>query len=124
VNQFNHGLGKSDLARLVANFNATYAGKRTSRNQLIPTLTLPNSYQLGDGFFSQDLRVGRLISLTERWRLQIFGEVFNLFNVSNLIGYQFGLESPGSFGQPTSRTNQIFGSGGPRAFQLGARATF
>jgi hypothetical protein len=51
------------------------------------------------------------------------GEVFNLYNAANLSGYSGNLTSAG-FGQPTSRVTQVFGSGGPRAFQLGARISF
>jgi len=29
-----------------------------------------------------------------------------------------------TFGQPTQRAGQVFGSGGPRAFQVGARFSF
>ena len=54
----------------------------------------------------------------------MLGEVFNLFNTANLIGYNGNLLNPAMFGQPNARFTQIFGSGGPRAFQLGARASF
>jgi hypothetical protein len=51
-------------------------------------------------------------------------EVFNIFNVANLGGYSFNLSNTSTFGQPTNRASQVFGSGGPRAFQLGGRFTF
>lgn len=38
-------------------------------------------------------------------------------------GYSGDLASAG-FGQPTSRATQVFGSGGPRAFQLAMRVSF
>jgi hypothetical protein len=50
--------------------------------------------------------------------------VFNLFNTANLMGYSGNLLSPALFGQPGGRFTQVFGSGGPRAFQFGARASF
>ena len=58
--------------------------------------------------------------------------MFNVFNIANLSGYSFNLDSavPAgrpqtySFGQPTQRITQVFGSGGPRALQLGARFSF
>ena len=56
-------------------------------------------------------------------RVSVFGEVFNLLNTANLVGYSGNLTSE-SFGQPTGRFTQVFGSGGPRAFQLGARVSF
>jgi len=59
----------------------------------------------------------------ERYELQLFGEGFNIFNIANLAGYSGNLLAP-SFGQPTSRAGNIFGSGGPRAFQFGARFSF
>jgi hypothetical protein len=57
-------------------------------------------------------------------KLNVFAEIFNLFNVANLSGYSGNLRETSLFGQPSSRVDQVFGSGGPRAFQLGARLTF
>ncbi len=59
----------------------------------------------------------------ERWRLSLIGEVFNLYNAANLTGYSGDLTSA-AFGQPTARFTQLFGSGGPRAFQLAMRVSF
>ena len=52
--------------------------------------------------------------------MSLIGEVFNLYNKANLTGYSGDLTSS-AFGQPTSRATQVFGSGGPRAFQLAMR---
>ena len=60
----------------------------------------------------------------ENYKISVFTEVFNLFNIANLSGYNFTINSGGAFGQATSRGNQVFGSGGPRAVQLGARFEF
>lgn len=55
--------------------------------------------------------------------LMLIGEVFNLFNTANLSGRSGNLLSSG-FGQAKSRVTQVFGSGGPRAFQFAARLSF
>jgi hypothetical protein len=57
-------------------------------------------------------------------RVLVFGEVFNLFNTANLVQYNGDLLNRATFGQPGARFTQIVGSGGPRAFQLGARVSF
>jgi len=59
----------------------------------------------------------------DRWRLTLIGEGFNLYNAANLSGYTTDLTSP-AFGQPNARSTQLFGSAGPRAFQLAARFSF
>jgi len=125
-NGFNRGLGKSDLERLVADFNSKFAGTRTTRNQTVPRLTLPANYEFGDNFYSQDLRLGRTFRWGNdgRYRLNIFGEVFNVLNIANLGGFSYDLTNLAGFGQPTTRAGQVFGSGGPRAFQFGSRFTF
>jgi hypothetical protein len=70
--------------------------------------------------------------------------VFNLFNVTNVLGLSnvnySGFSNvlvpdssdpsnpassrSSSFGQPVSTAGGVFGSGGPRAFQFAARVTF
>jgi hypothetical protein len=123
ANAFNRGMGRADLERLVAHFNQTTAGTLDARRALIPALVLPGRYSLGRGFQSLDLRLSRSFVFQERWRCSLIGEVFNLYNAANLSGYSGDLTSP-AFGQPTSRATQVFGSGGPRAFQLGLRLSF
>lgn len=107
-------------------------GARTPQNQVIPLIFLPANFDNGDPFFSQDLRLTRLITVREKLRISLIAEAFNIFNIANLSGYGSGLNAlaaPGqtqqaTFGQPSNRVNQIFGTGGPRAFQFAARLTF
>jgi hypothetical protein len=123
VNSFNRGLGRSDLIRLVDVFNRNYAGTNDPHGRMIPTITLPQSFGFGDNSHSLDLRLTRTFRIREFWNATLIGEVFNLYNNSNLTGYSGDLTSA-AFGQPTSRSTQVFGSGGPRAFQLALRISF
>jgi hypothetical protein len=123
VNQFNRGLGKRDLQRLVDAFNQTYAGKLDARGTLLPLITLPSDYEFGDPLLTQDLRLSKDLKVRDGLRMTLIGEVFNVFNISNLSGRSNNLLGAG-FGQPKSRVTQVFGSGGPRAFQFGVRLSF
>ena len=125
VNAFDRGLDKADLVRLVDAYNQRIAGQPLCRNQAAPCITLPSTYSFFDNFFTQDLRVTRTLALGDQGaRLAVFGEVFNLFNTANLVQYSGNLLNPALFGQPSARFAQVFGSGGPRAVQFGARASF
>ena len=115
----------SDLTAAVANWNATYAGKQDGTGQhKNPTLTLPSNFSLGRPFNSQDMRLTKTFTYHERYRLNIFGEMFNIFNYSNYGGYSFDPSNSTGFGIATQRQTQVFGSGGPRAVQVGGRFTF
>jgi hypothetical protein len=132
-NCFNRGCGKSDLAAAVQNWNSRFYPngapvnpadfKKDARGQNIPFLTLPASYDFGDWFSSQDIRLTKKFTWKEHYTLAVFGEMFNVFNIANLSGYNFTINSQ-AFGRPTQRQSQVFGSGGPRAVQLGARVSF
>ncbi|HYM08850.1 MAG TPA: hypothetical protein VEU11_20025, partial [Terriglobales bacterium] len=125
-------LSKSDLESAVTDFNSKYAGTKGANGAVIKPLALPSDYQFGDPLFSQDFRLSRLFSYKERYRLNVFAEMFNAFNIANLSGYSASLDAKNAnaaaqvyaFGQPTQRILQTFGSGGPRAVQLGARFSF
>ena len=123
LGQFNRGFGKADLARVVTQFNQTYALTPDSHGRTIPRITLPARYALDDNFQALDLRMSRTFLFHDPWRLSLIGEVFNVYNAANLSGYSTDLTSP-AFGQPSARFTQLFGSGGPRAFQFAARFSF
>jgi hypothetical protein len=97
---------------------------RTNKNEVRGLIQLPAEFDSGDNFFAQDVRLTRLIRFKERYQLSLIGEVFNLFNFANLDGYGSDLRDSGRFGQPSSRLGQVFGTGGPRAFQFAAKLTF
>jgi hypothetical protein len=123
VNTFNRGMDRADLVRLVGEFNTRFAGRTDAQGARIPALVLPASYAFGDNLHTLDLRLSRWFTLGSRARLALIAEVFNAYNAMNLSGHSGDLTSAG-FGQPTSRGTQVFGSGGPRSFQVAARIRF
>ena len=129
-NGINRGSGKADLAKAVANWNQNIAGKPDARGKTIPQIVLPSNYSFGRPFNSQDLRLTKTFTVRERYKFSILGEGFNMLNYANVQGYSFNVDQVASsnqqfsFGQPTSRAGQVFGSGGPRAFQFGGRFQF
>ncbi|HYG78988.1 MAG TPA: TonB-dependent receptor, partial [Pyrinomonadaceae bacterium] len=110
--------------------------------QLLPLVR--DDARFNDSFNSFDLRVSKVFRLGERFTVEPIGEVFNLFNVTNILGTSKSNYSgfsnvlvrdssdptnPGflrssSFGRPVTTAGGVFGSGGPRAFQFAARVTF
>ena len=100
--------------------------------------------RFNDSFNSFDLRVSKVINLGERAKIEPTVEVFNLFNVTNVLGVSNvnysgfanalvrdsndpaspGFLKSSSFGTPVTTAGGVFGSGGARAFQLAVRFTF
>ena len=123
-NQVYRSIQESDLPGIVDRFNAQYAGKKDAQGAVIrPLPPLPATYHLSTPTVSQDLRVTKTVAIHERFKILAIGEVFNIFNIANLSGYSGDLSSA-TFGQPTSRASNVFGSGGPRAFQFALRLSF
>jgi hypothetical protein len=96
---------------------------------------VPANAQIGsDSLISQDVRLTKTFGFSERMKLDLIGEVFNLFNVANLStggNTAFTLIPEGSSARtinsitrPTQRTTSVFGTGGPRAFQFAAKFRF
>jgi hypothetical protein len=138
-NLFGQGLSQSRLRGLVGQYNAwieahtkiitnrdgtqTVILPRTPFNQIISPIVLPGKFSPGDTFISQDVRLTKTFRFKEKVTLSLIGEVFNLFNIANLTGYNNVLNQP-NYGQPSARAGQAFGTGGPRAFQVAARVEF
>jgi hypothetical protein len=109
--------------------------------QLLPLVG--DSARFSDSFNSLDLRISRPFG-RGALRIEPIVEVFNLFNVTNVLGISNrnysgfsnvlvrdsdrpadpGYLTSSRFGQPVTTAGGVFGSGGPRAFQLAVRATF
>ncbi len=100
--------------------------------------------RFNDSFNSFDLRLSKVFRVGERVKIEPLVEVFNLFNITNVLGFSksnysgfsnvlvrdsndptsAGFLRSSSFGQPVTTAGGVFGSGGPRAFQFAARVTF
>jgi hypothetical protein len=97
-----------------------------------------------DSFDALDLRLSRRFTLSSSLSLEAMVECFNVFNVTNILGVSKtnysgfanvlardssepsdpGFLRSSSFGRALTTAGGVFGSGGPRAFQLGLRAQF
>ncbi|MBK7597973.1 MAG: TonB-dependent receptor [Acidobacteria bacterium] len=100
--------------------------------------------RFNDSFNSFDLRVSKVFKLGDRASLEPIAEVFNLFNVTNVLGVSnvnysgfanvlrrdsddpasAGFLRSSSFGQAVTTAGGVFGTGGPRAFQFALRVSF
>ncbi len=96
-----------------------------------PLPLAPANARFNDNFSSLDVRLSKTFTFKERFRLEPILEVFNVFNTTNILGVSntnysgFGnVLGTSSFGQPLTTAGGVFGSGGPRAFQLAGRLTF
>jgi hypothetical protein len=109
-----------------------------------PLPLVSDSARFNDTFNSFDLRLSKVFKIGERVKLEPLVEAFNLFNVTNVLGFSksnysgfsnvlgrdsndptsAGFLRSSSFGQPITTAGGVFGSGGPRAFQFAARVTF
>jgi Carboxypeptidase regulatory-like domain len=171
VSSFGYDMNADDIRNLVAKYNASVpaaptvllqnvtAAQRDALGAQLPFIFLPDDFSFSDSFLTHDLRVTRIIPFSEKVKLQLIAEGFNIFNIANLNGFSGTLNALGrataanggvptlpngtridqglncsgpraafvcglTFGQPTGRVSPIFGSGGPRAFQLAARLSF
>lgn len=100
--------------------------------------------RFNDSFNSFDLRVSKSFAASERVSIEPIVEVFNLFNVTNVLGVSnlnysgfsnvlirdssdvasAGFLRSSSFGRAVTTAGGVFGSGGPRAFQFAVRVAF
>ena len=103
-----------------------------------------NDARFNDKFNSLDVRLAKTFKLGEQFTIEPIAEVFNLFNVTNVLGVSntnysgfsnvlvrdsndplsTGFLRSSSFGRPVTTAGGVFGSGGPRAFQFAVRASF
>jgi Carboxypeptidase regulatory-like domain/TonB dependent receptor len=98
------------------------------------TVTCPvcsTNPQFGHSFNSFDTRVSRIFHFKEPHTLQVIGEAFNLFNVTNIRGTTnrnySGVNNTidsATFNHSLDTAGKFFGSGGPRAFQFALRYSF
>ena len=110
----------------------------------VPLPLVSPDARFNDSFNSLDLRIGKTFKISERARLEAIAEAFNIFNITNVLGVSNlnysgfsnvlardsndpsapGFLRSSSFGLPVTTAGGVFGSGGPRAFQLAAKFSF
>jgi len=110
----------------------------------VPLPLVNDDAQFSDNFQSFDVRLSKAFKFGQSSSIEVIAEAFNLFNVTNILGVSTSNYSgfsnvlvrdsidptnPGflrssGFGKPITTAGGVFGSGGPRAFQFGARIAF
>ncbi len=106
-------------------------------NVILPLVS--RGARFNDSFNALDFRLDRSFTFGDHYSFDLMGEAFNIFNETNILGVsnlnysgfantlspdQDNPNFSSRFGTPVSTAGGVFGSGGPRAFQLAARLTF
>jgi hypothetical protein len=132
----------SDLNQWIRQVNANGGVSTPQGKQLLPLVR--DEARFNDGFNSFDLRLSKSLRLGAERHLELGGELFNLFNVTNIRGLSPanytgfvnalardsanpndpGFLKSSTFGQPVTTAGGAFGSGAPRSIQFLARFVF
>jgi outer membrane receptor protein involved in Fe transport len=129
----------SELNAFIAKTNAGGGVYEASANGYVMLPQVSEHARFSDSFNALDFRLDRMFTFGDRYNLDLMGEAFNIFNVTNILGFS-NLNYSGfantlapdrnnpnfssSFGTPVSTAGGVFGSGGPRAFQFAAKFSF
>jgi hypothetical protein len=71
----------------IRSYNLALAGTLNPRGQRLPfAVELPDRIRFGDSFISQDIQLSYVLRLMGRMRIEGTAQMFNAFNVSNLVG--------------------------------------
>jgi hypothetical protein len=148
---FDRSFGVAGLNKLIAKYNANFAGMLTPAGQALVDAGLFTSAQLtalgavaqsvdpvpsneknNPLFYTTDVRFSWNWKFKERLSIQPSADCFNIFNKTNTQGPLSGVLSgaPGTISGTTAYFTRVgagsgsFSSGQPRAFQFGIRVTF
>jgi hypothetical protein len=148
---FDRSFGVAGLNKLIAKYNATYAGMLTPAGQALVDAGLFTSAQLtalgavaqsvnpvpaneknNPLFYTTDVKLSWNWKFKERLTVQPSVDCFNIFNKTNTEGPLSGVLSGarGTISNTTAYFTRVnagsgsFSSGQPRAFQFGIRVTF
>jgi hypothetical protein len=91
------GTGRGSLGRdvdsveklngLIRDYNQSNAGKPLPRGGRAPfVFEVPDSTRFNDSFISQDVQLAKDVRIREKLTIELTAQVFNVFNVSNLVG--------------------------------------
>lgn len=128
-----------ELNAFIARTNAAGGVYEATTGNYVILPQVDSHARFSDSFNSLDFRLDRTFTLGDHVNINLIGEAFNIFNVTNILGVSNlnysgfantlspDTNNPGfssSFGKPVSTAGGVFGSGGPRAFQLAAKLNF
>ncbi|HYL75890.1 MAG TPA: TonB-dependent receptor [Bryobacteraceae bacterium] len=106
------------LNSLIDAYNQSTGGKPLPRGGRAPfVLDVPDSTRFGDSFISQDLALSKDFKIREKMHIEFTAQMFNVFNISNLVG---SAGFPGSAFNGTLTTVNSDNTGAPTGgFKLG-----
>jgi hypothetical protein len=75
------------LNNAIRSYNLALAGSLNPRGTRLPyAVELPDAIRFGDSFISQDIQLSYVLRLMGKTRIEATAQMFNAFNVSNLVG--------------------------------------
>src|SRR6202008_1917310 len=75
-----------ELNAFIAATNAAGGVYKPSPNSFVILPQVSNNAHFNDSFNALDFRLSRAFHFGERWNLNLIGEAFNIFNVTNILG--------------------------------------